>query len=92
MSDTELNPYEMKLPEESKAAKISRGALQAVGGAVPFAGGICSAIAGTWSENEQEKINRFFEHWVRMIHDELKEKEDTIIETEVSPLFFRYPN
>jgi hypothetical protein len=29
---------------------------------------------------EQEKINRFFEHWVRMLHDELKEKEDTIIE------------
>jgi len=71
---------EMKLPESGKIAKISRGALQAVGGAVPFAGGVLSAIAGAWSEGEQEKVNRFFEHWVRMLQDELKEKEETIIE------------
>lgn len=74
------NDEEMKLPEGSKAAKISRGALQAIGGTVPFAGGVLSAIAGAWSEGEQEKVNRFFEHWVRMLQDELKEKEDTIIE------------
>ena len=80
MTDGESSTEGMKLPEGKKAAKISRGALQAIGGAVPFAGGICSAIAGAWSENEQEKVNKFFEHWVRMIHDELKEKEDTIIE------------
>jgi len=73
--DDELNP-----PESSKSAKIVRGALQAVGGGVPFAGGVFSAIAGAWSEAEQEKFNRFFEHWVRMLKDELKEKEDTIIE------------
>jgi hypothetical protein len=80
MSDENNKEEDIKLPEGSKAAKISRGALQAIGGVVPVAGGICSAIAGAWSENEQEKINRFFEHWVRMLHDELKEKEDTIIE------------
>lgn len=71
---------ETKLPEGSKVAKISRSALQVVGGGVPFIGGVLSAIAGAWSEGEQEKVNRFFEHWVRMLHDELKEKEDTIIE------------
>ena len=71
---------EMKLPEGGKAAKISRGAMQAIGGAVPIAGGVLSAIAGAWSEGEQERVNRFFEHWVRMLHDEIKEKEDTIIE------------
>ena len=71
---------EMKLPDSSKAAKISRSALQAIGGAVPFAGGVLAAIAGAWSEGEQDKINRFFEHWVRMLQDELKEKQDTIIE------------
>jgi hypothetical protein len=70
----------MKLPESGKIAKISRGALQTVGGAVPFAGGVLSAIAGAWSEGEQDKVNRFFEHWVRMLQDELKEKEETIIE------------
>lgn len=70
----------MKLADGGKAAKISRGALQAIGGAVPIAGGVLSAIAGAWSEGEQEKVNRFFEHWVRMLQDELKEKADTIIE------------
>ena len=71
---------ENKLPESGKIAKISRGALQAVGGVVPFAGGVFSAIAGAWSEGEQDKVNRFFEDWVRMLQDELKEKEETIIE------------
>jgi hypothetical protein len=71
---------EKKLPESGKVAKISRGALQAIGGAVPFAGGVFSAIAGAWSEGEQDKVNRFFDDWVRMLQDELKEKEETIIE------------
>jgi len=69
-----------KLPEESKSAKVSRGALQVVGGAVPGIGGIFSAIAGAWSEREQERINRFIEHWMSMIQDEIREKEATIIE------------
>jgi hypothetical protein len=80
MSDETDNTEDNKLPEDGKAAKISRGALQVVSGVVPFAGGILSAIAGAWSENEQEKVNRFFEHWVQMLQDELKEKEETIIE------------
>lgn len=69
-----------QLPDGSKAAKITRGALAVVSGAVPFAGGALSAIVGAWSENEQEKVNRFFEDWLRMLHDELKEKQETIIE------------
>ena len=76
----ENNDEKIKLPEGSKSAKIYREALQVIGGAVPFAGGVCSAIAGAWSEKEQDKVNQFFEQWVRMIHDELKEKQDTIIE------------
>lgn len=80
MSEEKNDDEEMKLPEGSKVAKISRGALQAVGGGVPFVGGVLSAIAGAWSEGEQDKVNRFFEHWVRMLQDEIKEKEDTIIE------------
>jgi len=80
MTDEKDDGGDNKLPESGKVAKISRGALQVVGGAVPFAGGVLSAIAGAWSEGEQEKVNRFFEHWVRMLQDEIKEKEETIIE------------
>jgi hypothetical protein len=76
----EEDDEEKKLPEGGKIAKISRGALQSIGGAVPIAGGVFSAIAGAWSEGEQDKVNRFFEDWVRMLQDELKEKEQTIIE------------
>lgn len=80
MTDQTNDDDNMKLPESGKVAKISRGALQVIGGAVPFAGGVLSAIAGAWSEGEQEKVNRFFEHWVHMLQDEIKEKEETIIE------------
>ncbi|WP_417345558.1 hypothetical protein [Ferrimonas sp.] len=80
MSDEIEGVEESKIPESGKVSKVSRGALTAVGGAVPFAGGIFSAIVGAWSEHEQGKVNRFFEQWVRMLEDELKEKEETIIE------------
>jgi hypothetical protein len=76
----ESNSCETEIPKGGKVAKYTRGAIQAVGGAIPFAGGVFSAIAGVWSEGEQERVNRFFEHWVRMLQDELQEKEQTIIE------------
>lgn len=69
----------INIPEPSKSGKLARGALQ-VGGAVPVVGGLFSAIAGAWSEKEQENINKFFEHWIKMLEDELNEKEATIIE------------
>jgi hypothetical protein len=63
-----------------KTAKISRGALQVLSGAVPVVGGVLSAIAGAWSEAEQERFNKFFTHWVEMLKDEMREKEKTILE------------
>jgi hypothetical protein len=51
-------------PEGYHAGKYIRGGLQVAGGAVPFAGGLLSAIAGAWSEGEQEKVNRFIKHWM----------------------------
>lgn len=69
-----------KIPEGGKGAKITRGALQVAGGAIPYVGGFLSAIAGVWSEKDQDKVNRFFEHWIRMIQDELREKEKTMVE------------
>lgn len=80
MGDEIINVEDKELPRSRKVAKISRGALQIVGGAIPFAGGVLSAAAGAWSEGEQEKFNRFFIHWIQMLQDELKEKEQTIIE------------
>jgi hypothetical protein len=54
--------------------------LQVIGGLIPFAGGLFSAAAGAWSEAEQERVNRFFRHWLEMLQDELREKEKTILE------------
>ena len=69
-----------ELPSGGKVAKASRGALQAAGGLIPFAGGVLSAFAGAWSEKEQEEVNKFFKFWVQGLEDELKEKEATLIE------------
>lgn len=69
-----------EIPEEGNVGKVARGALQVAGGAVPLVGGILSAIAGAWSEKEQEKVNQFIEQWVKMLEDEIREKEATVIE------------
>lgn len=80
MSDEIMKMEDEEIPKSGKVAKITRGALQVVSGAIPLAGGVLSAVAGAWSEGEQEKANRFFKHWIQMLQDELKEKEQTIIE------------
>lgn len=80
MSDGMDENEEMQLPKSSKGAKISRRALEVIGGGVPFVSGAFSAIASAWSDGEQGKVNRFLEHWVRMLQDEIKEKGETIIE------------
>lgn len=71
---------EPQLPENNKFNAAARGALQAVGGAIPYVGGLISAAAGAWSENEQEKVNNFLKYWVQMLKDEMKEKEATMLE------------
>ncbi len=68
------------LPTEANTARVIRGALQVVSGAIPFAGGFVSGAAGAWSEHEQNKANEFFKHWLKMLEDEIREKEKTIIE------------
>lgn len=71
---------EIDEPSEGATSKIIRGALQVVSGVVPFAGGLLSAAAGAWSESEQEKVNQFLKEWLKMLEDEIKEKEQTILE------------
>src|SRR5690349_21248829 len=68
------------LPEEGNTPKVMRSALEIIGGLVPFAGGLFSAAAGAWSDHEQEKVNNFFRHWMKMLEDEIREKERTILE------------
>jgi TrmH family RNA methyltransferase len=68
------------MAESGRVAKITRAVLQVASGAIPFAGGALSAIAGAWSEAEQERVNRFFEAWIRMLQDEFKEKAQTILD------------
>ncbi|MGQ7934719.1 hypothetical protein [Paraburkholderia sp. D1E] len=76
----ESTPSDNGVPSEGAGRKTVRGALQVASGAVPFVGGILSAIAGAWSEHEQAKVNRFFEQWVKMLEEEIHEKEATVIE------------
>lgn len=68
-----------EMPSEGKLSKVARGALQAASIA-PYVGGIFSAVVGAWSEKEQERVNKFFEQWFKMLQDELKEKEETLVE------------
>ena len=78
--DDENKRLPVEMPAPSKVAKIARGALAIAGGAIPIAGGVLSAAAGAWSEAEQDRVNRYFEQWMRMLRDEMKEKEETVIE------------
>jgi hypothetical protein len=80
MTDDSSDEADEKMPESGKVAKISRAALQVASGAIPFVGGALSALAGAWSEAEQERVNRFFEAWIRMLQDEFKEKAQTILD------------
>ena len=71
---------DLVLPKQSKGAKFGQFGLEAIGGVIPFAGGVISAIAGKWSDEEQAKVNDFFRMWIQMLKDEIKEQEITIIE------------
>lgn len=69
-----------EMPKGARGAKAIRAVLNAASGAIPFVGGILSAGASAWSEQEQEKINSFFEHWLKMLQEEMSEKAQTILE------------
>ncbi len=68
--DDEDGDKKRELPASSRAVKVSRGALQAVGGGIPFLGGLFSAVASNWSEKEQQRINEFFHAWLQLREDE----------------------
>jgi hypothetical protein len=60
MTEDNRTPDIPELPHGAKGSGVARSALNAVGGLIPFAGGLLSAAASAWSENEQNKINVFF--------------------------------
>lgn len=64
----------------SPGGKYVRAALNAASGAIPLAGGVLSALAGVWSETEQDRFNNFFLHWVKMKEAEMAEQQQTVIE------------
>ena len=65
---------------ENKRGKWIRGAINAAGGAIPFAGGLLSAAASIWGESEAEKTWETLRAWIKMLEDELREKQRTIID------------
>lgn len=69
-----------ELPKGVSGGNVMRITLNALSGAIPFAGGILSAAAGEWSEHEQKRINDFLRHWLQMLAEEMREKEQTILE------------
>lgn len=82
MTSTPENSEEadIDLPGSGMGGMAARAGIQAVGGAVPFFGGLLSAIASAWSEREQERINKFLKEWLEMLRDEMREKHQTIQE------------
>jgi hypothetical protein len=77
--EPDLTP-DAELPTGIRGSRALRALINAVGGAIPFAGGLASAAAGAWSEQEQERVNRVLEHWIKMLEAELAEKAQTILE------------
>jgi hypothetical protein len=64
----------------SKRNKWLRGLANLIGGAIPVAGSIVSASAGVWGEAEQERAMAALRAWVKMLEDELREKQCTMLE------------
>jgi hypothetical protein len=79
MTETDSSA-ENELPKGVPGGRAIRAVLNAAGGAIPFVGGILASAAGAWSEQEQAKVNSFFEHWLKMLQAEMSEKAQTILE------------
>jgi hypothetical protein len=76
-SDKDQDPHDAKKPG---SGKWIRAGMNAVSGAIPLAGGLLSAAAGVWGENEQEEMLNVLRAWMQMLEDELREKQRTIVD------------
>lgn len=66
--------------KENGRNKFIRSTVNAASGFIPFAGGLISAAMGHWSETEQERAMNALRSWIKMLEDELREKQKTILE------------
>jgi hypothetical protein len=66
--------------ESPNSNKWIRGAMNAAGGAIPFAGGLLSAAASVWGEEEHRRATEALRAWIKMLEDELREKQRTILD------------
>lgn len=65
---------------QNKSNKWVRGAINAVGSSIPFAGGLLAAAANVWGEAEQERAMEALRAWMKMLEDEMREKQRTIVD------------
>lgn len=68
------------LDPSEKKKKAAKAAINAIGGVIPFVGGLVSAGVDHWSESDQENVHRVLKQWLQMLEDELREKGKTIAE------------
>ena len=59
--------------------KVVRYALACLG-AIPIVGGAIGGIGSTWSESDQDKLNRIFAAWLRLQEEEIREIGVTMAE------------
>jgi hypothetical protein len=60
--------------------KWIRGGISAASGIIPFAGGLLAAAANVWGEAEQERAMGALRAWLKMLEDEMREKQRTILD------------
>ena len=62
------------------AAKVGRMVLSSIGGAVPIYGGVVSGLAGAWSEDSQNRLDKLFRAWFQIHEKEIEEIGITVQE------------
>jgi hypothetical protein len=79
ITDNSKNELE-KILNNGKTPGFVRFILNALGGAIPFAGGIVTGATGKWSEHEQEKINKLLQSWLKVQAEEINKIGITLAE------------
>ena len=68
------------LPIGVSNGRTVRPASNTISSAIPFLGGYVSASTDSWSEEEKNKTQSFFDQWMKMMEAEMAEKAQAIID------------
>lgn len=79
MTEDENNHSSITPDGSGTYGKIGRFVLNCLG-SVPVAGGPLTAIAGAWSEADQDKINKIFEAWMKLQEEKIAKMGQTLAE------------